>query len=166
MVRPLRPDEWPYATDDERAAGWREPRFNRRRTPHDPGRYGRDHAWLSGRLIDDPEALRRLDRLARHEPSPTADGLRERQIEEFMGWLFRDGGAEPPRREYDATEQRLRLLVFGLPVPEPTGDWWTDGAMVNEGAPGDEGIVGDAATEDDAARIVERHNSILREARS
>lgn len=196
--------------------------------------YGNDHAWLSGRLIDDPEALRRLDRLARHEPSPAADGLRDRQIEEFMGWLFRDGGAEPPRREYDAVEQRLRLLVnppdgapkvaakvvldlgyyygethyydpnevttcwlrsdgagssvpvedpaliellnaFGSSealaaalstIPEPTGDWWTDGAMVNEGRPGDEGFVGDAATEDDAARIVERHNSILREARS
>jgi hypothetical protein len=41
------------------------------------------------------------------------------------------------------------------------GDWWTDGAMVNEGQPGDEGFVGDAATEVDAARIVERHNAAL-----
>lgn len=34
-------------------------------------RYGNDHAWLSGRLLNDPEALRRLDRLARHEPRLT-----------------------------------------------------------------------------------------------
>lgn len=31
MVRPLKPDEWPFATDEERAAGWREPRFDRRK---------------------------------------------------------------------------------------------------------------------------------------
>lgn len=31
MVRELTPDLWPFATDEERAAGWAEPRFNRRR---------------------------------------------------------------------------------------------------------------------------------------
>lgn len=30
MVRPLSPDQWPAATDDERADGWRERRFDRR----------------------------------------------------------------------------------------------------------------------------------------
>lgn len=33
MVRPLSPDQWPAATDDERADGWRERRFDRRH-PH------------------------------------------------------------------------------------------------------------------------------------
>ena len=27
----------------------------------------------------------------------------------FMGWLFRDGGAEPPRRDYDDVQKRLAM---------------------------------------------------------
>jgi len=43
------------------------------------------------------------------------------QIDEFMAWLFRDGGAEPPRRDYDAVSRRLRtfLLSAGLRATAP-----------------------------------------------
>lgn len=36
-----------------------------------PEEYGMDHAWLSGFIGDDQEALARLDRLARYEPPPS-----------------------------------------------------------------------------------------------
>lgn len=49
---------------------------------------------------------------------PPGNDLRAAQLAEFMGWLFRDGGLEPPRREYDAVEQRLRLLMH--PPSDPT----------------------------------------------
>lgn len=41
----------------------------------------------------------------------TPDPLLGRQIDEFMGWLFRDGGLEPPRREYDTVRQRIALFA-------------------------------------------------------
>lgn len=31
MVTLLKPDAWPFSTDEERAAAWAEPRFDRRR---------------------------------------------------------------------------------------------------------------------------------------
>lgn len=50
----------------------------------------------------------------------TPDPLRA-ALEDFMGWLFRDGGLEPPRREYDEVEQRLGLLITGL-MNHPTAE--------------------------------------------
>jgi hypothetical protein len=36
MVRPLNPSEWPFATDEERAEGWQDPRFDRRKREAGP----------------------------------------------------------------------------------------------------------------------------------
>jgi hypothetical protein len=52
-------------------------------------------------------------------PAPSEPGLLDRQIEEFMGWLFRDGGLEPPRREYDLVEQRLRTFLLSAALSQP-----------------------------------------------
>lgn len=53
VVSPLKPDQWPFATDEERAAGWAEPRFDRRRK--DRRRKDRRAATSDRRMSDTPD---------------------------------------------------------------------------------------------------------------
>ena len=48
----------------------------------------------------------------------TTPDLRSAQIDNFMDWLFRDGGLEPPRREYGQVRQRVALFALAS-QPEP-----------------------------------------------
>jgi hypothetical protein len=51
-----------------------------------------------------PQAVPAAD--DRERPDPVAD------METFLGWLFRDGGLEPPRREYDDVQEALAALLW------------------------------------------------------
>jgi hypothetical protein len=46
----------------------------------------------------------------------------ETELDDFMGWLFRDGGLEPPRREYDEVRERLARLAQPA-APETEACW-------------------------------------------